>query len=48
MDLYEIIMAPDAEADLLEVRNYIADVLLVPDTALSYILDSRESRMRGR
>ena len=37
MDLYEIIMTPDAEADLLEVRNYIADVLLVPDTALSYI-----------
>lgn len=34
---YEIIIPPDAEADLLDLRNYIADVLLVPETALSYI-----------
>ena len=37
MEPYDIIITPDAEADLLELRNYIADVLLVPDTALSYI-----------
>ena len=37
MDSYEIIMTPDAVTDLVELRNYIADVLLVPDTALSYI-----------
>ena len=37
MEPYEIIITPDAEADLFELRNYIADVLLVPDTALSYI-----------
>lgn len=34
---YEIIITPDAEGDLFELWNYIADVLLVPDTALSYI-----------
>lgn len=34
---YEIIITPDAETDLLELRNYISENLLVPDTALSYI-----------
>lgn len=34
---YEIIITPDAEADLVELRKFIADVLLVPDIALSYI-----------
>ena len=33
MEPYEIIITPDAEADLFELRNYIADDLLVPDTA---------------
>ena len=37
MDLYKIIIAPDAEKDLVELRNYIADVLLARDTARSYI-----------
>ena len=49
----EIIMTPDATADLVELRDYIADVLLVPDTALSYIRAIREeisklSEMPGR
>ncbi len=37
MDSYKIIITPDAEADLFEIRNYIADTLLVPDVALTYI-----------
>lgn len=36
MNTYEIIMTPDATTDLLELRNYIADVLLVPDTYYPY------------
>ena len=53
MDSYEIIMTPDATTDLVELRDYIADVLLVPDTALSYIRSIREkigklSEMPGR
>ena len=53
MDSYEIIMTPDATADLVELRDYIANVLLVPDTALSYIRAIREeisklSEMPGR
>jgi plasmid stabilization system protein ParE len=34
---YEIIVTPDAEADLHEIRDYIAETLLVPDVALKYI-----------
>ena len=37
MASYKIIITPDAEADLFEIRNYIADTLLVPDVALNYI-----------
>lgn len=37
MNTYEIIMTPDATTDLVELSNYIADVLLVPDIALEYI-----------
>ena len=37
MDSYEIIMTPDATIDLIELRDYIADVLFAPDTALNYI-----------
>lgn len=53
MNSYEIIMTPDATTDLVELRDYIADVLLVPDTALSYIRVIREeisklSEMPGR
>ena len=32
MDHYEIIMTPDSIDDLLELRNYIADVLLARET----------------
>ncbi len=42
MDYYEIIVTPDAETDLTELRNYIADVLLVPETALTYIRNIRK------
>lgn len=53
MNSYEIIMTPGATTDLVELRDYIADVLLVPDTALSYIRAIREeisklSEMPGR
>lgn len=37
MYCYEIIITPDAEADLFEIRDYIAYTLLVPDVALNYI-----------
>ena len=37
MDSYEIIMTPDATADLVELRDYITYVLLVPEFALAYI-----------
>ena len=37
MKSYEIIVTPDAEADLHEIRDYIAETLLVPDAALNYI-----------
>ncbi len=37
MDHYEIIMTPDSIDDLLELRNYIADVLLARETALKLI-----------
>ena len=34
---YRIIITPDAIRDLTELRDYIADVLLAPETALAYI-----------
>ena len=37
MNSYEIIVTPDAEADLHEIRDYIAETPLVPDVALNYI-----------
>jgi len=37
MTKYEIIITPGANEDLLDIRNYIAEVLMSPDTALSYI-----------
>lgn len=33
----EIIVTPGAEAGLYEIRDYIAETLLVPDVALKYI-----------
>lgn len=41
MASYEIIITPDAEADLMELCDYISDVLFVPDTALNYIRQIR-------
>ena len=37
MDEYEILLTPDAEEDLWELRNYIAGALFSPDTALEYV-----------
>ena len=53
MESYEIIITPDASADLWELRNYIASVLLVPETALEYVRSIRKeiatlSEMPGR
>lgn len=45
MDHYDIILTPDATADLFELRDYIAEVLLAPETALSYIHAIREEIM---
>lgn len=42
MDSYKIIITPDAEEDLFELRNYIADVLLARDTARNYIRTIRK------
>ena len=42
MDHYEIIMTPDSINDLLDLRNYIADVLLARDTALKLIQHIRD------
>ena len=36
MQTYEIIITPDAETDLTELRDYITYELLSPDTALTY------------
>jgi toxin ParE1/3/4 len=37
MTQYRIIVTPDAVDDMVELRNYIAEVLCAPNTALSYI-----------
>ncbi len=37
MSSYEIIMTPDATEDLVNLKNYISDILLAPETALKYI-----------
>ena len=34
MNSYEVIITPDAEADLFEIRDYIAYTLLVPDVSM--------------
>ena len=53
MSDYRIIITPDAIDDLVELRDYIADVLLAPETALQYIQTIRReigtlSRMPAR
>lgn len=42
MKNYQIIVTPDAENDLIELRDYISNVLLVPETAREYIRTLRE------
>ncbi len=37
MQTYQIIITPDAETDLIELKNYITLELLSPKTAVSYI-----------
>ena len=37
MDEYSVIVTPDAEADLIELKSYITDVLLSRETAKNYI-----------
>ena len=37
-------MTDDAIRDLKDLRDYISEVLLVPDTALSYIRSIREEK----
>ena len=37
MDQYQIIITPDAEKDLFDCKEYIADTLLSPDISLAYI-----------
>ena len=37
MKLYKVLITPDAETDLQEIRDYIAYELGVPETALSYL-----------
>ena len=37
MDEYAIIVTPDAEADLIELKSYITNVLLSRETAKNYI-----------
>ena len=37
MNSYELIITPDAEADLYEIRDYIAYTLQVPEVARDYI-----------
>ena len=37
MQLYKVLITPDAETDLQEIRDYIAYELGVPETALSYL-----------
>ena len=42
MNRYEIILTPDAEADLREIKDYIAETLQVPEVALNYIRSLRK------
>ncbi|MGN0240853.1 MAG: type II toxin-antitoxin system RelE/ParE family toxin [Candidatus Weimeria sp.] len=37
MNSYKIFVTPDAEADLYEIMDYIANTLLAPEAALNYI-----------
>lgn len=41
MKTYEIIITPDAEKNLQELRDYIAHVLEMPDTASAFLQEMR-------
>ncbi|QRV02644.1 type II toxin-antitoxin system RelE/ParE family toxin [Arcanobacterium phocisimile] len=43
MDPHHVIITPDAEQDLTELRDYISYVLLVPDTASNYLQTLRKA-----
>ncbi len=38
MNIYQVIMTPDAIDDMTALGNYIADVLGAPKSALSYVI----------
>ena len=40
---YQIRITPDAENDLLQLDDYISNVLLVPDIALQYVGEIRQA-----
>ena len=40
---YQIRMTPDAESDLLQLDDYISNVLLVPDIAIQYVGEIRQA-----
>ncbi|MEE1227932.1 MAG: type II toxin-antitoxin system RelE/ParE family toxin [Lachnospiraceae bacterium] len=42
MRSYKVIITPDAEANLLEIKEYITYTLLVPETAKDYLESLRE------
>ncbi|MCR4962406.1 MAG: type II toxin-antitoxin system RelE/ParE family toxin [Firmicutes bacterium] len=42
MTSYRIIVTPDAQADLAELRDYIANTLSAPGTALAYVRAVRQ------
>ena len=42
MDSFQIVITPTAKNDLIEIRDYIAYVLGVPQVALHYIRDIRK------
>ena len=42
-DEWQTIMTPDATANLTELRDYIANTLLAPETALRYIRSIHEA-----
>jgi len=37
MNIYQVVMTPDATEDMTALRNYIAEVLGAPESALGYI-----------
>ena len=37
MDIYKIVITPTAKNDLIELKRYITEVILAPETAKQYI-----------